>query len=49
VLLDYVEVVVHVQHEEERSFYALERIWRDCPVIPLPDTVTSGRGERPAE
>ena len=49
VLLDYVEVVVHVQHEEERSFYALERIWRDCPVIALPDTVTSGRGERPAE
>ena len=49
VLLDYVEIVVHVQHEEERSFYALERIWRDCPVIALPDTVTSGRGERPAE
>jgi ribosome-associated protein len=49
VLLDYVEVVVHVQHEEERSFYALERIWRDCPVIALPDSVTSGRGERPAE
>jgi ribosome-associated protein len=49
VLLDYVEVVVHVQHEEERSFYALERIWRDCPAIALPDTVTSGRGERPAE
>jgi len=46
VLLDYVEVVVHVQHEEERSFYALERIWRDCPVVPLPDTVTSGRGDR---
>jgi ribosome-associated protein len=49
VLLDYVEVVVHVQHEEERSFYARERIWRDCPAIALPDTVTSGRGERPAE
>jgi ribosome-associated protein len=45
VLLDYVEVVVHVQHEEERSFYALERIWRDCPVVELPDTVTSGRGD----
>ena len=49
VLLDYVEVVVHVQHEEERSFYALERIWRDCPVVPLPDTVSSGRGEHRAE
>ena len=44
VLLDYAEIVVHVQHEEERSFYALERLWRDCPLIALPDTVTSGRG-----
>ena len=37
VLLDYAEIVVHVQHEDERSFYALERLWRDCPVIALPD------------
>ncbi len=44
VLLDYSEIVVHVQHEEERSFYALERLWRDCPLIALPDTVTAGRG-----
>ncbi len=43
VLIDYGEIVVHVQHEEERSFYALERLWRDCPVIDLPDSVTSGR------
>ena len=43
VLLDYGEVVVHVQHEEERQFYALERLWRDCPLIDLPTTVTSGR------
>jgi ribosome-associated protein len=35
VLLDYGEIVVHVQHEEERMFYALERLWSDCPVIPL--------------
>jgi ribosome-associated protein len=33
VLLDYVDVVVHVQHQEERSFYGLERLWKDCPVI----------------
>ena len=39
VLLDYGEIVVHVQHEEERQFYALERLWRDCPVIPLPADV----------
>jgi ribosome-associated protein len=35
VLLDYSDVVVHVQHAEERVFYALERLWRDCPVIPF--------------
>ena len=35
VLLDYLDVVVHVQHSEERKFYALERLWSDCPVIPL--------------
>ncbi len=45
VLLDYADIVVHVQHVEERSFYALERLWRDCPLIELPETVTSGRGE----
>ena len=47
VLLDYAEIVVHVQHEEERSFYALERLWRDCPLIELPKTVTSGRDGSP--
>ena len=35
VLLDYGEIVIHVQHAEERMFYALERLWSDCPVIPL--------------
>jgi ribosome-associated protein len=44
VLLDYSDIVVHVQHEEERRFYALERLWRDCPLILLPADVTSGRG-----
>ena len=39
VLLDFGELVVHVQHAEEREYYALERLWRDCPVIPLPDEV----------
>ncbi len=37
VLLDFAEVVVHVQHEQERVFYALERLWKDCPVIPFVD------------
>ena len=35
VLLDYVDIVVHVQHQDEREFYALDRLWRDCPVIPV--------------
>ena len=44
-LIDYGEIVVHIQHEEERQFYALERLWRDCPTIPLPADVTSRRGD----
>jgi len=35
VLLDYADVVIHVQHEEDRVFYALERLWKDCPVVDL--------------
>lgn len=35
VLLDFGDIVVHVQHEEEREFYALDRLWRDCPVVEL--------------
>ncbi len=37
VLLDFTEIVIHVQHEQERVFYALERLWKDCPVIPFVD------------
>jgi ribosome-associated protein len=37
VLLDFGDLVVHVQHQEERVFYALERLWKDCPVIPFVD------------
>ena len=42
VLLDYVDVVIHVQHADERLFYALERLWKDCPVIRLPEPVNAG-------
>ena len=37
VLLDFIDVVVHVQHAEERAYYALERLWKDCPTIPFAD------------
>jgi ribosome-associated protein len=43
VLLDYVDVIVHVQHAEERVYYALERLWKDCPVVTLPEEVRRGR------
>ncbi len=35
VLLDFGDLVVHVFHEEERVYYGLERLWKDCPVVPL--------------
>ena len=33
VLLDFGDLVVHVQHQEDREFYALERLWKDCPAL----------------
>lgn len=35
ILLDFSDVIVHIFHEEERLFYSLERLWKDCPAIPL--------------
>lgn len=35
VLLDYIDVVVHIQHRDEREFYSLDRLWRDCPLVPV--------------
>jgi ribosome-associated protein len=32
-LLDYVDIVVHIQHQDERNFYALDRLWGDCPML----------------
>jgi ribosome-associated protein len=46
VLLDYLDIVVHVQHEEDRTFYALERLWKDCPAIPLPESVALANIQR---
>lgn len=46
VLLDYNDLVVHVQQKEERVHYALERLWRDCPLIELPPEVNRPRSAR---
>ena len=35
VLLDYSDLVVHIQSKELRNYYMLERLWNDCPRIPL--------------
>ena len=43
VLLDFVDVVVHVLHTEEREFYSLERLWKDCPRVPFTDADESER------
>jgi ribosome-associated protein len=42
VLLDYIDIVVHVQHREEREFYALDRLWKDCAHIPFVDRDLAG-------
>jgi ribosome-associated protein len=44
VLLDFIDVVVHVQHAEEREYYSLERLWKDCPAIELPAPVDAAHG-----
>lgn len=43
VLLDFGDLVVHVFHEDERTFYGLERLWKDCPIVPiqLPSTAAA--------
>ena len=35
ILLDFGDIVVHVFHEEDRMYYALERLWKDCPPVEL--------------
>jgi ribosome-associated protein len=35
ILLDFGDLVVHVFHEEDRMYYSLERLWKDCPTVPF--------------
>lgn len=35
VLIDFGDLIVHIFHQEEREFYGLERLWKDCPAIDL--------------
>lgn len=42
VLIDFGDLIVHVQQEEDREFYALEKLWGDCPRLEL--SVTAGEG-----
>ncbi|HEY7486451.1 MAG TPA: ribosome silencing factor [Streptosporangiaceae bacterium] len=46
VLLDYIDIIVHIQHEEDRLFYALERLWKDCPQIELPEGINAHAVQR---
>jgi ribosome-associated protein len=44
ILLDFGDLVVHVFHEEDRMYYSLERLWKDCPVMPLDLEVAAADG-----
>jgi ribosome-associated protein len=48
VLLDYVDFVVHVFHNEERDYYDLERLWADAGRVPFDDGSREGNEDEPA-
>lgn len=35
ILIDYSDLVVHIQTDELRRYYMLDRLWNDCPTIEL--------------
>jgi ribosome-associated protein len=42
ILLDFGDLVVHVFHREDRLYYGLERLWLDCPVVPVAPLLAAG-------
>ena len=40
ILLDYVDVIVHVFSEESRQYYDLDRLWEDGEVVDISDIIT---------
>jgi ribosome-associated protein len=42
ILLDFGDLVVHVFHREERLYYGLERLWLDCPALPVAPLLAAG-------
>lgn len=46
ILLDYSDLVVHIQSADLRRYYMLDRLWNDCPTIELDvvkENVANGR------
>jgi len=43
-LLDFVDFVVHVFHEEERDYYRLENLWRDAPNVEWEERAEASSG-----
>ena len=43
-VLDFNDLIVHVMHQEDRAYYELERLWKDCPVVPLPSAPVASEG-----
>jgi ribosome-associated protein len=48
VLLDYVDYVVHVFHNDERDYYDLERLWADAGIVPFDDGSREANTDEPA-